>query len=108
VAVTLAVTMSGRSGLTMACESSHKEDTMSLVTTRSPASGPAFPDRSATDHSGRDHPDSKPSWFWALVEALAYAGAAFDPAAALAAQRLARIREQELGHGRRVHGPTSP
>jgi hypothetical protein len=80
---------------------------MSLITTGSPASAPAFPDRHATDHSDRDRPNSKPSWFRALVEALAYAGAAFDPAAALAARRLARIREQELGHGRRLHGPTS-
>jgi hypothetical protein len=35
----------------------------------------------------------------ALVEALAYAGAAVDPAAALAATRLARLRDQELGRG---------
>ena len=48
----------------------------------------------------RDHADrDRRSWYWALVEALAYAGAALDPAAALAATRLARIREQELGHG---------
>ena len=33
------------------------------------------------------------------VEALAHAGAAVDPAAALAATRLARLRDQELGRG---------
>jgi hypothetical protein len=32
-----------------------------------------------------------------LVEALAYAGASIDPASALAAQRFARIRDEELG-----------
>jgi hypothetical protein len=41
------------------------------------------------------------SWVWALVEALAYAGASLDPAAALAARRLAGIRDQELRRGRR-------
>jgi hypothetical protein len=35
------------------------------------------------------------------MEALAYAGAAFDPAAALAARRWARIRDEELRSGRR-------
>ena len=33
-----------------------------------------------------------------LVEALAYAGASIDPASALAAQRFARIRDEELRH----------
>ncbi|HEV3497545.1 MAG TPA: hypothetical protein VHA34_14455 [Actinomycetes bacterium] len=46
-----------------------------------------------------DQRPSKRSWVWALVEALAYAGAAVDPAAALAATRLARLRDQELGRG---------
>ena len=50
--------------------------------------------------AGRDHADrDRRSWYWAPVEALASAGAALDPAAALAATRLARIREQELGRG---------
>jgi hypothetical protein len=44
-----------------------------------------------------DQRPSRRSWVWALVEALAYAGAAVDPAAALAATRLARLRDQELG-----------
>jgi hypothetical protein len=30
---------------------------------------------------------TKRSWIWTLVESLAYAGAVFDPAAALAARR---------------------
>jgi len=73
---------------------------MTTVTVSSPTSAPAFRDRDAADHLDR-RPEPKRSWTWALVESLAYAGAAFDPAAALSAQRLARIREQELGHGRR-------
>jgi hypothetical protein len=35
------------------------------------------------------------------MEALANAGAAFDPAAALAARRWARMRDEELHAGRR-------
>jgi hypothetical protein len=74
---------------------------MTLATGYTPTRAPAIPDRDADrpDHNSR--PELKPSWFWALVESLAYAGAAFDPAAALAAQRLARIRDEELRHGRR-------
>ncbi len=36
-----------------------------------------------------------------LVEALANAGAASDPAAALAARRWVRLRDEELANGRR-------
>jgi hypothetical protein len=36
------------------------------------------------------------SWLWNLVEALAYAGATYDPTAALAARRLARLRDEEF------------
>ena len=71
---------------------------MSLTVANPSTLTPTIEDRDATDHLERDR---QSTWFWTLVEALAYAGAAFDPAAALAAQRLARIREQELGHGRR-------
>jgi hypothetical protein len=68
---------------------------MSLVTDHSPA----ILDHDAA-HSDQDpRPEPKRTWIWSLVESLAYAGAAFDPAAALAARRLARIRDQELGHG---------
>ena len=77
---------------------------MTTVTVSSPTSAPAFRDRDGADRLDRDRdrrPEPKRSWIWALVESLAYAGAAFDPAAALSAQRLARIRDQELGHGRR-------
>jgi hypothetical protein len=61
---------------------------VSAITADSPA-------RTPTIQADRGH-EPRRTWVWTLVEALAYAGAAFDPAAALAAQRLARIRDQEL------------
>ena len=73
---------------------------MSAITADSPAHTPTIQDREVADQADRGH-EPRRTWLWTLVEALAYAGAAFDPAAALAAQRLARIRDQELGHGRR-------
>ena len=66
---------------------------MSLTTANPTTLAPAILDHDAPGTTG-DRRRSR--WFWALVESLAYAGAAFDPAAALAAQRLARIRDQEL------------
>ena len=68
---------------------------MSAITADSPARTPTIQDREAADQADRGH-EPRRTWVWTLVEALAYAGAAFDPAAALAAQRLARIRDQEL------------
>jgi hypothetical protein len=61
---------------------------------------PAVRDRRAADQLDRDC-GAGPSWVWVLLKALANAGAAFDPAAALAARRWARIRDEELGAGRR-------
>jgi hypothetical protein len=72
---------------------------MSLVTTESPTRAPAIPDHAAVDHADRGRGPER-SWIWTLVEALAYAGASIDPTAALAAQRFARIRDQELRQGR--------
>ena len=68
---------------------------MSAITANSPAHTPTIQDREVADQADRGH-EPRRTWIWTLVEALAYAGAAFDPAAALAAQRLARIRDQEL------------
>ena len=68
---------------------------MSAITADSPAHTPTIQDREVADQADRGH-EPRRTWIWTLVEALAYAGAAFDPAAALAAQRLARIRDQEL------------
>jgi hypothetical protein len=81
----------------MACEFSHKE-VMMTVTVSSPVRIPATRDLDTShdiDHAAAAR-DAKPSWVWRLVEALAYAGASIDPASALAAQRFARIRDQEL------------
>jgi hypothetical protein len=75
------------------------EEPMSLVTTNAPARVTAIHGDDAADHT--DHGRwSERSWVWTVVEALAYAGASVDPTAALAAQRLARIRDQERRHGR--------
>ena len=68
---------------------------MSAITTDSPARMPTIQDREVADQADRGH-EPRRTWIWTLVEALAYAGAAFDPAAALAAQRLARVRDEEL------------
>ena len=72
---------------------------MSVVTASSPTRAPALWDRDTADHTDRDHQPSRSS-IWTLVEALAYAGASVDPASALAAQRFARIRDEELRRGR--------
>ena len=73
---------------------------MSVATTSPPTTTPRTRDRDAghPHHPRPHHPRPEPErpWTWALLESLAYAGAAFDPAAALAARRLARIRDQEL------------
>ncbi len=72
---------------------------MSLTVTGAPTSSPAIGDRDTADHADPDrHPE--PSRIWLLLEALAYAGASVDPGAALAAQRFARLRDQERRHGR--------
>jgi hypothetical protein len=68
---------------------------VSAITTDSPARIPAIQDRVVADQADRGHEPRRP-WIWTLVEALAYAGAAFDPAAALAARRLARVRVEQL------------
>ena len=71
---------------------------MTTLTAISPAGTPVTQDNE-TDHTARDR-DAKPSRISLLLEALAYAGAAIDPASALAAQRFARIRDQERRDGR--------
>jgi len=97
--VTLAVTVAGRSLVTMLVNSVTREDIMSVATATSPTPAPALPDRDTVEHAARGH-EAKRSWVWSLVEALAYAGASIDPTAALAAQRFARIRDEELRRGR--------
>jgi hypothetical protein len=60
---------------------------------------PAFRDQPGTDHAdlGRE----RPSRLWALIEALAYAGAYIDPSGILAVQRLRQAQEEEERDGRR-------
>jgi hypothetical protein len=60
----------------------------------SPTRAPAIRHRDAADHPDRDH---KPelSRIWVLLAALADAGAFIDPTGVLAAQRFARIPDQE-------------
>jgi hypothetical protein len=72
---------------------------MTTLATDSPARVTAIQDHTAADHTARD-PGAKPSRISRLLEALAYAGAAIDPASALAAQRFARLRDQERRDGR--------
>jgi hypothetical protein len=71
---------------------------MTTLTAISPAGAPGGRDNE-TEPTARDR-GGKPSRIPLLLEALAYAGAAIDPAAALAAQRFARIRDQERDNGR--------
>jgi hypothetical protein len=74
---------------------------MSTVTASSPTRRPAVRDAAASADLDRDRErGTGRSWVWTLVEALAYAGASFDPTAALAAQRFARVRDEELRRGR--------
>jgi hypothetical protein len=72
---------------------------MSVATASSPAPVPTI-----QDHDTATNADAaRGRWssrIWLLVEALAYAGASIDPASALAAQRFARIRDEERGRGR--------
>jgi hypothetical protein len=63
------------------------------------ASSPTFRDDTVSADLDRQR-ETGQSWVWTLVEALAYAGASFDPTAALAARRLARLRDEELRPGR--------
>ena len=74
---------------------------MSAVTADQPARVSTLQALEAADHA--DHADHghqpRRTWLWNLVEALAYAGASVDPTAALAAQRFARIRDEERRRG---------
>jgi hypothetical protein len=72
---------------------------MSTVIASSPTGRPAVRDAAASADLDRDRETGR-SWVWTLIEALAYAGASFDPTAALAAQRFARVRDEELRRGR--------
>jgi hypothetical protein len=75
---------------------------MSQLTAIPANQAPQVQDRPAADHLDLDRDrEGGPAWVWVLLEALANAGAAFDPAAALAVRRWARIRDEDLRAGRR-------
>jgi hypothetical protein len=73
---------------------------MSTLIASSPTRAPAVRDAAAASADLDRRPETGRSWLSTLVEALAYAGAPFDPTAALAARRLARLRDEELHRGR--------
>ena len=74
---------------------------MSAIIAGSPTRTPAVRDTAASaDLDLERERGTGRSWVWTLVEALAYAGASFDPTAALAARRFARVRDEELRRGR--------
>jgi hypothetical protein len=66
--------------------------TQLLATT--PTRVPALPERDDTDHADRNREPGR-SRLWALIEALAYAGAYIDPSGILAVQRLRQAQEEE-------------
>jgi hypothetical protein len=75
-----------------------KADAISVITADSPTLAPTVGDRD--EARNRHHRSAVPSRAWALLAALAYAGAIIDPSGVLAGQRMRRIPEQEQGHGR--------
>jgi hypothetical protein len=75
-----------------------KADAISVITAGSPTLAPTVGDRD--EARNRHHRSAVPSRAWALLAALAYAGAIIDPSGVLAGQRMRRIPEQEQGHGR--------
>jgi hypothetical protein len=68
---------------------------MSTQIASSPIPAPALSDAAAHADLDRGR-ETRRTWLWTLVEALAYAGASYDPIAALAAQRFARVRDEQL------------
>jgi hypothetical protein len=51
--------------------------------------------RAAPDHDDRDGTRPEASRVWAVLEALAYAGAFIDPSGVLASQRFRRPQEEQ-------------
>jgi hypothetical protein len=72
---------------------------MSIVIADPATRAPAIRDRDAVDQADRNR-RPEPSRIWALLGALAYAGAFINPTGLVAAQRLAQIREEERRRGR--------
>jgi len=64
-----------------------------LTTTTSATRAPALRDRHDADRVGHDRTPGR-SRLWALIEALAYAGAIADPSGIMAVARLRRAQEE--------------
>jgi hypothetical protein len=69
-----------------------------LLTT--PTQAPSVQDRDDTGQADRKR-EVRRTRLWALVEALAYAGAYIDPSGILAIQRLRQAQEEEERNGQR-------
>jgi hypothetical protein len=76
---------------------------MSHLITSTATRAPASRDQAGTGHADAGQADlgrERPSRLWAMIEALAYAGAYIDPSGIMAVQRLRQAQEEER-HGRR-------
>jgi hypothetical protein len=79
---------------------STKGDTMSQLVATTSTRAPALPDRDDTDQADRKR-EARRTRLWALIEALAYAGAYIDPSGIMAVQRLRQAKEEEKRNGQR-------
>jgi hypothetical protein len=79
---------------------STKGDTMSQLVATTSTRAPALPDRDGTDQADRKR-EARRTRLWALIEALAYAGAYIDPSGIMAVQRLRQAQEEEKRNGQR-------
>jgi hypothetical protein len=79
---------------------STKGDTMSQLVATTSTRAPALPDRDDTDQADRKR-EARRTRLWALIEALAYAGAYIDPSGIMAVQRLRQAQEEEKRNGQR-------
>jgi hypothetical protein len=70
-----------------------------LTTTTSATPAPALRDRHDADRVDHDRTPGR-SRLWALIEALAYAGAIADPSGIMALERLRRAKEEAERHDR--------
>jgi hypothetical protein len=70
-----------------------------LTTTTSATRAPALRDRHDADRVDRDRTPGR-SRLWALIEALAYAGAIADPSGIMALERLRRAKDEADRHDR--------
>jgi hypothetical protein len=72
---------------------------MSNLIATAPTRPPAVRDRDANERADLDR--ERPSRRWALIEALAYAGAMVDPSGIMAVERLRWAKEEERRNRRR-------